>query len=89
MAVFSKYGKTAFNPVRKLRISKLRNGNSFLIYSPSLPVRHAYLEFPDGRIVLVTMKRGDRDFTTVRELSAEENKVLRNDFNLEPSAELP
>lgn len=84
MAVSIKYRKTPFNPVRRLRISKLRNGNPFLIYSPTLPSRHAYLEFPEGRIVLVTVKPGDHDFTMVRELSSEENKVVRSEFNLEP-----
>jgi hypothetical protein len=84
MAISAKYVKAPFNPIRTLRISKLRSGNPFLIYSPTLPARHAYLEFPDGRIVLVTVKRGDRDFTTVSELSAEENKAVRSEFNLEP-----
>lgn len=84
MAVTIKQRKAPFNPVRRLRISKLRNGNPFLIYSRALPTRHAYLEFPEGRIVLVTIKSGDHDFTTLRELSIEENKAVRREFNLEP-----
>lgn len=83
MAVSVKYRRSSFNPVRRLRINKLRNGNPFLIYSPTLPARHAYLEFPEGRIILVTVKPGDHDFTTVRELSIDENKAVRSEFNLE------
>lgn len=69
--------------VRRLRINKLRSGQPFLIYSEDLPTRHAYLEFPEGKILLVTLKKGEHDFTTIRELSSEENKAIRNRLNLE------
>lgn len=73
----------AENAVRRLRINKLRNGHPFLIYSTALPSRHAYLEYPEGRIVLVTVKSGEHDFTTIRELTHAENTAIRSEFNLE------
>ena len=76
-------GFIANNAVYKLRINKLRSGHPFLIYSKDLPSRHAYLEFPEGKIVLVTLKEGDQDFTMVRELSQEENRAIRNSLDLE------
>jgi hypothetical protein len=73
----------ANNSVRKLRLNKLRSGHPFLIYSKELPSRHAYLEFPEGKIVLVTLKEGEQDFTTVRELSQAETLAIRSSLHLE------
>jgi len=76
-------GFVANNAVHKLRLDKLRSGHPFLIYSKELPSRHAYLEFPEGKIVLVTLKEGEQDFTVIRELSKEENTSIRNSLHLE------
>jgi hypothetical protein len=73
----------ASNAVHRLRLDKLRSGHPFLIYSKELPSRHAYLEFPEGNIVLVTLKEGEQDFTVIRELSQEENVAIRNSLHLE------
>ena len=77
-------GLIANNAVHKLRITKLRSGYPFLIYSKELPSRHAYLEYPEGKIVLITLKEGEQDFTILRELSHEENIAIRNSLHLEP-----
>jgi hypothetical protein len=84
MEMQGRNGSIASSVVGKLRSSKLRKGQSFMIYSKDLPSRHAYIEFPEGRIVLVTLKVGEHDFTTIRELSTEENLAIRREFNLEP-----
>ena len=83
MPIPGKNGFVAQNAVKRLRISKLRNSDPFMIYSRNLPSRHAYLEFPEGRITLVFLKAGEHDFTTLRELSNEENRAIRGEFNLE------
>ena len=83
MALPSKNGNIRINAVRRLRISKLRNGHPFLIYSKDLPTRQAYLEFPEGKILLVTVKVGEQDFTTLRELSRDETSAIRTELNLE------
>jgi len=71
------------NAVKRLRISKLRHGNPFMINSKSLPSNQCYLEFPDGRILLVTYSSESRDFVTLRELTSEEGSSLRSRFDLE------
>jgi len=83
MTISTKDGNTGINAVRRLRISKLRNGHPFLIYSKDLPTRQAYLEFPEGKILLVTVKVGEQEFTTLRELSKDENSAIRTELNLE------
>ena len=79
----NKNSTIAATVVRRHRINKLRSGHPFLIYSKKLPSRHAYLEFPEGKIILVTLKQGGYDFTTIRELSFEENDAIRKELNLE------
>jgi len=83
MATYRAIRSIAANVVRRHRINKLRSGQPFLIYSKDLPSRHAYLEFPGGRIVLVTLERGEHDFTTVKELTREESMAVRSRLDLE------
>lgn len=71
------------NAVKRLRVSKLRHGNPFMINSKELPADQCYLEFPDGKIVLVIHSRSTLDFTPLRELSNRERSSLRRKFNLE------
>jgi hypothetical protein len=71
------------NAVKRLRVSKLKHGNPFMINSRELPADQCYLEFPDGKIVLVTFSRSTLDFTPLRELSYVEGSALRRKFNLE------
>lgn len=83
MGIESKNGIVALNAVRKLRINKLSRGTPFMIFSTDLPTRHAYLEYPEGKIVVVTVNKGEHDFTVVRELSGEENAMVRHALNLD------
>ena len=65
-----------------LRKNKLEKGHPFMINSGKLPVDQCYLEFPDGRIQLVTLCRTRMDFEIVRELSAKEQTTLRKTLQL-------
>jgi hypothetical protein len=69
--------------VRKLRINRLKHGKSFMINSKDLPDRQCYLEYPGGKIVLVTISESSRDFHILRELSFEESSNLRKRYKLE------
>lgn len=69
--------------MRQLRINRLRQGYPFMISSRSLPSNQSYLEYPEGKIMLVTYTRNAKDFTEVRELSRQEISRLREQFDLD------
>ena len=68
--------------VKRLRIKKLQSGYPFMINSRELPGNQCYLEYPDGSIKLVTIKKSSRDFTIIRELTQQEKKTLRAKYKL-------
>ena len=72
--------KRGNDAVKRLRKAKHDKGLPFMINSQNLPGNQCYLEYPDGRIVLVSLKSpDDRDFTVIRELSpAERDEILSN-----------
>jgi hypothetical protein len=73
-------GNLALKQLRKARLAK---GLPFMINSKDLPGKQCYLEFSDGRIVLVGINAGtDRDFTVIRELSTTEKAFVRKKFQL-------
>jgi hypothetical protein len=52
-----------------------------MVNTSELPGNQCYLEYPDGRILLVALTSpADRDFTVIRELSEAESKVIREKF---------
>lgn len=69
--------------VKKLRLTKLKNGKPFMINVRSLPSRQCYLEYPGGRIILASYSAESRDFITLRELTIEESSALRSQLDLE------
>jgi len=69
--------------VRRLRMQKLRSGRPFMINSNELSGKKCYLEYPDGRIHLVTISDSTQDFVSLRELSAEESAKLRAKYHLD------
>jgi len=81
-AVMKQLEKTGNEAVQKLRLKKLRNGFPFMINSKELPSGQCYLEYPNGNINLVTIKKAARDFTLIRELSPEERTVIRKKYSL-------
>ncbi len=74
--------KIAKTAVKQLRSEELMNGIPFMINSNDLPSTQCYIEYPDGRIDLVSMLSGQRDFKIIRELSAREASALRKKYNL-------
>lgn len=77
------FDKSGSDAVRRLRIEKLRKGLPFMINSNDLPQHHCYLEYPDGRIMLVFLPEGAINFSVVKELSIKESSQLRDKFHLE------
>jgi hypothetical protein len=69
--------------VKKLRVSKLKQGSPFMINVKSLPASQCYLEFPNGKITLATYSSKNREFVIVRELSGKESADLRMQLGLE------
>jgi hypothetical protein len=55
--------KSATDAVRALRIRKLGNGLPFMINDAELPSNKCYLEYPDGKIILVALVQHARDFS--------------------------
>ena len=75
--------KKGNDALKKLRRTRLEKGLPFMLNAKELPSRQCYLEYADGRIVLVSMKTPqDRDFTIIRELSAAEINSVRRKFQL-------
>ena len=68
--------------VKKLREQKLRSGVPFMINVKELSTNQCYLEYPNGEIVLVSIKKSARDFTIIRHLSQSEENSIRLRFNL-------
>lgn len=72
--------------VKQLRLSKLKHGIPFMINSKELPDNQCYLEFPDGKIFLVTLDKSGMEFARLRELTLLESNDLRKRFDLEEVA---
>ncbi len=68
--------------VMLLRSTKLKSGLPFMINSKELPTNVCYLEYPDGNIALVTIKKNDTQFTLIRNLSEAEISQVRSKFKL-------
>ncbi len=74
--------KLGTNAVKKLRFSKFDKGLPFMINSQELPSNQCYLEYANGKIILVGITGTVRDFTIIRELSDEEVDSIRRKFSL-------
>ena len=71
------------NAVKRLRKTNFEKGLPFMLNSRDLPSNQCYLEYPDGRIVLVYVKSTDsRDFTFIRELTVPETQLIRTKYQL-------
>ena len=69
-------GKIGTKAVKKLRLQKLQKGFPFMINSKNLKPNECYLEYPDGKIQLVFLKSGAKEFAVIRDLSEEERQSL-------------
>ena len=67
--------------VQELRLQKMRGGHPFMINSRELGFRQCYLEYPDGKILIVFLRTAAREFTVIRTLYVdivrEENPDIR------------
>ena len=82
MIEIQKMAKAGTNAVKRLRLKKLKSGHPFMINSSELPSGQCYLEYPDGKINLVTISTNGREFILLRELSVLESNKLRKKFHL-------
>lgn len=73
--------KRAQIAVRKLRDETLLQGNSFMIYNENLPKGQYYMEYPDGKIKIVSVSRKLNDFVIESELSQQQADQIRSTFN--------
>ena len=82
MTALQTIGKIGTEAVQNLRLQKLRSGNPFMINSKDLEPCQCYLEYPDGSIQLVFLKKAAREFTVIRTLSSSEELSLRSRYGL-------
>ena len=75
--------KKGADAVRKLRLLKLQTGKPFMINAKELPIGQCYLEYPDGKIALVSIMQNSIDFSIIRELTIEECNQIRVKYQLE------
>lgn len=73
--------KRARIAVRKLRDETLLQGNSFMIYNETLPTGQYYMEYPDGKIKIVSVSRKLNDFVIESELSQQQADQIRVALN--------
>lgn len=73
--------KRAQIAVRKLRDETLSQGNPFMIYNKSLPKGQYYMEYPDGKIKIVSVSRKLNEFVIESELSQQQADQIRNRLN--------
>lgn len=69
--------------IQTLRKTKLELELPFMINTSLLPPDQCYYEYTDGSLQLVTISRITRDFVKVRELSEEEQALIRKTLRLE------
>ncbi len=73
--------KKGNDAVKQLRQVKHDKGFPFMINAKELPANQCYLEYPDGKIVLVSITSpAARDFTVIQELSPSEGNSIRERF---------
>lgn len=69
--------KIACEAAREQRKSKLNQELPFMIHDSKLPSGQCYLEYPGGRMFLVSPIRDGEDYVFIRELSeSEKHQVL-------------
>lgn len=69
--------KRAQIAVMKVREESLKNGKTFMMFDKHLPSGQYYMEYPDGKIKIVTASRKDQDFIVEKELTQSQADVIR------------
>lgn len=73
--------KKAQVAVKKLRVETLLKGDSFMIYHKNLPKGKYYMEYPDGKIRIVSVSRTLNDFVIEKELTSHQADQIRDRLN--------
>ncbi len=68
--------------VKQLRKQKFARGIPFMINSKQLPQDESYLEYPDGRMVVVKLSSSANGFVVVKEISKETATSIRLQYHL-------
>lgn len=68
--------------IMMLRKQKHAMGFPFMISTQDLPAHHCYLEYPDGQINIVTIRKDKTDFETVSELTLEQSDRIRKKYRI-------
>jgi hypothetical protein len=68
--------------IKQLRASKLNSGLTFMINSADLPADQCYLEYPDGKIRIVTIATSTNDFKIISELTAAQSRLVKKQLEL-------
>lgn len=70
--------------VARLREQKHLAGYPFMITDEDdLPDRQAYMEYSDGHIEIVEFSKDFQNYTTIKNLTFQEAKIIRQKFHLE------
>ncbi|RFM27582.1 hypothetical protein [Deminuibacter soli] len=75
--------QTGTAAVKRLRKQKFAKGLPFMINSSDLAKNESYLEYPDGRIILVKMSGSLRQFTVVKEMPEHISTSIRSRYHLD------
>jgi hypothetical protein len=70
--------KRAQAAVSKLRKETLQKGEPFMIYSKDLPERMYYMEYPDGKMKIVTACHKLKDFVVEEDVKPKQAALIRN-----------
>lgn len=81
MRPYTEIEKKAQIAVRKLREKTLSQGNPFMIYHKNLPKGKYYMEYPDGKMKIVSVSRKENDFVVESELSQQQADLIRKRLN--------
>ncbi|HMU11080.1 MAG TPA: hypothetical protein PKC54_13810 [Ferruginibacter sp.] len=74
--------RVANHAIKMLRKHKHALGFPFMINTKDLPDHHCYLEYPDGHINLVTIRKDKTDFEIVAELTLEQSNLIRKKYKI-------
>jgi hypothetical protein len=73
--------KRAQVAVNKLRKETLEKGESFMIYNKDLPKGKYYMEYPDGRMNVVSISRKINDFVIEEAVKPKQADLIRSRIN--------
>ena len=69
--------------VKRLRKQKFARGLPFMINSGKLPQDQSYLEYPDGKMVIIQLSHANNNFIIIAEIPDEISITIRHQFHLD------